>query len=536
MGLFDRFRKKQPDIREIEIAKRGGYAFQDIALPMSTYVQLSGMDTKVPLYRWSYQWVSDIYYGSDLLRTIVNTLNGETFKNGIQIRAKFVKKCTRCEEEFFEDVDKCPICGGAVRTPDIVQKSMLRNFIERKNRFNSSVFDMLKSGDVDCHIFDNAFFLLTRVYYYDESGKRIGAKITDVVRLAPDRIEMIMSSYGFGRNDMGEYAYVCPEHRETLVTYVDEAYYSCKICGKEMLPAWFAANSSGTGSLTSNNQKIYFGKGEIFHGKRWSTGEGFGVAPIYTVYRKLMTLIKMDDFTLEAYSLQRSPRTILVIRGRTDNIRQAWEYLSNKARENPTQPIPLILETTAEDAPKKIIEKVDLNLNPAEMQMMEMVKQMREQVGLVYGVQPMFSLGTGGGSVGGGLSNQGLQVAVTNRTIKDSQRVWNSALLWLSSSLGITDYVAELRSNENEEELSRVQLETERAKFAQMLKGFGFDVDLIYREDGTIDFRYKKVQSSLTAQMTEGAGMTPDQAEQIQGLNQETNQEGGEGGGGNGGE
>lgn len=521
MGIFDRFKKANISTVE-EINKTGGNAFKDIALPFATYVQMSGMDTKVPLYRWSYQWVEDIYYGSDLLRTIVNTLNGETFKNGIQIRAKFVVKCMGCGEEFFEEVEQCPICGSRVRRPDIRQKSMLNNFINKKNRFNSTVFEVLKSGDVDCHIFDNTFFLLTREYYYNEEGIRIGAKIVDVVRLAPDRIELILSSYGYGRNDMGDYSYVCPEHRETLVTKTEAGTYMCQYCGKELLPAWFAANSSGTGSLTSNNQKLYFGKGEIFHGKRWSTGEGFGVAPIYTVYRKLMTLIKMDDFTLEAYSLQRSPKTILVIRGRTENIVQAWEYLMNKARENPTQPIPLVLESDGNEGSRHVIEKVDLNLNPAEMEMTEMIKQMREQVGLVYGVQPMFSLGTGGGSVGGGLSNQGLQVAVTNRTIKDSQRLWNTALAWLAESLGVEDFVAELRSNENEEEIAKVQLESERARFAQALKGLGFDVDLVYKEDGSIDFRYKKVSSSLTADMGAG-GMTPDQAGEIQGLNSEAN-------------
>ena len=32
-------------------------------------------------------------------------MNGETFKNGIQIRAKFVVKCMGCGEEFFEEVE-----------------------------------------------------------------------------------------------------------------------------------------------------------------------------------------------------------------------------------------------------------------------------------------------------------------------------------------------------------------------------------------------------------------------------------------------
>ena len=95
-------------------------------------------------------------------------------------------------------------------------------------------------------------------------------------------------------------------------------------------------------------------------------------------------------------------------------------------------------------------------------------------------------------------------------------------MAWLAESLGVEDFVAELRSNENEEEIAKVQLESERARFAQALKGLGFDVDLVYKEDGSIDFRYKKVSSSLTADMGAG-GMTPDQAGEIQGLNSEAN-------------
>ncbi len=473
------------------------------------YLVTYNSNEKTPLYRWGYSWVMDLFYGSDILRTVIKNLNDEIFKNGISVEEKFVKKCInpRCGYEVFEDIDKCPLCFSQMRSPDLSQKLRAEAFIKKKNRFDENTINTMKSSDLDVNIFDNAFLLLTRRYTYDESGRIIGAEIDDLVRLSPDKVKLVLSNYGMGRGDTGSYLYVCPEHREKINIKPDKKEYFCDIDGKELIECWFAANPSGSAGSGASGQNLYFGRGEIYHVKRWSSQEGYGVSMVYTIWRKVLTLIKMDDYTLEAYSLQRTPRSFLVIRGKLENIRQAFMWLSNKARENPNMIYPLVVEGTDAGA-RRIVEQVNMDLKPDEMQMLDMVELFRTHIGLMYGVQPIMS---GGNGSSGGLNNEGLQVTVTNRTINESQRVWNGFLEWLASKLNITDFILKLKPNELEDDMRKLEMESTRIEQAINMSKIGFDVDMEIDKDGMMKFRYHKISlSPETGESSIGEGNNVD--------------------------
>ncbi len=491
----------------------GGLGYRDIPLPFNSYVQMTGSSEKTPLYRWSYSWVMDLFYGSDILRTIVKAINDEVFKNGIIVTERFVSKCTNpnCGYEMFEDIKTCPICGSLTRPPDQSQRMRVEQFIKRHNRFDESFINTLKITDLDIDIFDNGFILLTKRYYYDNEGNIEGAAIEDMVRLSPDKVKLVISNYGMGRGDTGTFTYVCPEHREKIVIESQEGNYFCDVDHKELIRCWYAANPSGSAGSGATGQNIYFGKDELYHLKRWTSTEGYGVSNVYTVWRKVLALTKMDDYVLEAYSLERSPRSFFVMRGKLDNIRQAWEWLMQKARENPNMVYPLVVEGEDTGA-RKIVETVDLNLKPDEMQMLDMVELFRSHIGLVYGVQPIISnSGTGGG---GGLNNEGLQVTVTNRTIQESQRVWNDFLDWIASLLNAEDFVIKLKPNELEDEMRKLEMEQTRIDEASSMAKLGFDVDMEIDKDGMMKFRFKKITSSVGEEaMMDGGGEMPQQGE-----------------------
>ncbi len=490
----------------------GGLAFRDIPLPFNSYVQMVGQNSKTPLYRWSYSWVMDLYYGSDVLRTIVNGISDEAFKNGFDIVPKFVVKCTNieCGYEMYEDKKTCPICGHQTRKPDFSQKMRAEDFSKKTNRFNADLFQIIKGADKDLNIFDNAFLLLTMKYLYDEAGNIIGAEIDDIVRLSPDKVKLNISNYGMGRGDNGTYLYVCPEHREKIAVREKKGKYYCDLDHKEMLECWFAANPQGSAGSGASGQNIYFGKKELIHLKRWSSQEGYGVSPVYTIWRKVLTLIKMDDFTLEAYSLQRTPRSFLIIRGKMDDVRRGFEYVMQKARENPNMIYPFVVEGT-DVGTRRVAETVNMDLKPDEMQMLEMVELFRTHIGLVYGVQPMFS--TGHSSGGGGLGNEGLEVTVTNRTVRETQRVWNSFFDWLTKILNVTDFQIRLIPNEQEDEMRRLEMENARIDEAQKMAELGFDVDMEVDNQGMLKFRYKKVRNA-TPSNTGGGGTVPEGMEE----------------------
>ncbi len=486
---------------------RGGLAFRDIPLPFNSYVQMTGQNEKTPLYRWSYSWVMDLYYGSDVLRTIVNSISDEAFKNGFEIQPRFVVKCTNidCGYEMYEDKKTCPVCGHPTRKPDFSQKMRAEAFAKKTNRFNADLFSVIKGADKDLNIFDNAFLLLTMKYLYDVNGSIIGAEIDDIVRLSPDKVKLVISNFGMGRGDNGTYLYVCPEHREKIVIRDKKDKYYCQIDHKELIECWFAANPQGSAGSGASGQNIYFGKNEIMHLKRWSSQEGYGVSPVYTVWRKVLTLIKMDDFTLEAYSLQRTPRSFLIIRGKMDDVRRGFEYVMQKARENPNMIYPFVVEGT-DVGTRRVAETVNMDLKPDEMQMLEMVELFRTHVGLVYGVQPMFS--TGHSSGGGGLGNEGLEVTVTNRTVRETQRVWDSFFSWLGEKLNTTDFAIRLIPNEQEDEMRRLEMESARIDEAQKMAELGFDVDMEVDNQGMMKFRYKKLRDSAVMN-TGGGGNVP---------------------------
>ncbi|MEM0144042.1 MAG: hypothetical protein QXL94_08925, partial [Candidatus Parvarchaeum sp.] len=346
-------------------SKRGGLAFRNIPLPFNSYVQMTGQNSKTPLYRWNYSWFMDMYYGSDLLRTIIKNITDEVFKEGLTIEERFVRKCINpdCGYEVFEDRKTCPICGSDMRKPDLSQKIRLESFLKKKNRFNETTVEVAKDADLDINIFDNAFILLSRKYVYDSNGNIIGATIDDLVKLAPDKVKLNLSSYGMGRGDVGSYLYVCPEHRERLEIKSEKDTYYCPVDHKEMLECWFSTNPSGSAGSGASGQNLYFGKNELYHLKRWSSAAGYGVSPVYSVWRKVLTLIKMDDYTLEAYDLQRSPRGLLILRGKLDNIRQAYMWQMQKARENPNMIYPLVVEGEDTGA-RKLVEYTKFDLDP----------------------------------------------------------------------------------------------------------------------------------------------------------------------------
>ncbi len=458
-------------------------SLSNMPYPIDSYINTTGTLEKVPIFSFSWRWMYDLAYSSDVFSTIIRAINDEVFRAGIEIKEKFKTKCEKCGREFEEDVEECRYCGGKTRYPDYKEYERLLKFSNSRNPFGDNIIASMKYVNTDVDIGDNGFIFVAKDYRYQEK-RLIGYTIHNIMRLSPSKMRLIYSRWGMGRNEVGEYIYFCPQHRSDFKQYAEETEDTkCEQCGLQMMQAWFVSRDK--------DGLLYYGKDEIYHVKRWSHNEGYGVPPTYAIWGKVMTLMKMDRFMLDAYSLQRSPKALLILRGKIESVRRSWLQLMTEARGNPNMIYPLVIE--GEDNQKRVMEYQPLDLKPEEMQWIDNITAFRTQVGLFYGVQPLFSQGPGGG----GLNNEGLQITVTNRTIRESQRVWNNFLTWLSELLGCQDYAYKLVSNELTDELRGHEVEEQRLRIASTIAQFGYNIEIHRDARGFVDFEFIKSEEQM---------------------------------------
>jgi hypothetical protein len=450
-------------------------------IPLETYVSAAGNIAKVPVTEFSWKFLRDMTYTSDVLALIVRTKTNETFRNGVSVVERFKSKCTTCDREFEEEKLFCPFDGGEVRLPDYSQWKILTKFLRIMNRFDESLLTVMREVDTDVHIGDNGWLFLERYYEFAKDGKITSDEVQGVLRFDGNMMRLIMSRYGMGTSETGMFTYFCPEHRTSVLEFEDKGDYRCKVCGKQLLSAWYQALTKA--------ETLYYGPKEIYHMKLYSNTQGYGVSPLMSCYMKINALLRMDKFVLEAYSLQRAPQELLILRGKRDSIHRAWEWLMQKARENPNMVYPLVLE--GDDGSKtRVVEHETFSLKPIEWNWTDMRQEYRNVVGAVYGVQPIFS--SGAQLQSGGLANEGLQIAVTTLAIKQEQQVWNQFLDFVSRQFGAEDYVLKLNPNEQEDEVRDLDVEQRRLAIAQAMNEMGYDIELHKDSKGRLQFSYKQ--------------------------------------------
>ena len=455
-------------------------AFGMIPYPFEAFVPTAGDEYKLPLFPIPPKTLYDVVYYSDVLRTIIKVITDETFRAGIYFEPRFKSKCMVCGAEYDVEVAFCEECGGEVRSPDYNDRLRLKEFVKNfENGYGEKFIQVLKQVDTDTQILDNGFLVILKDYYYTKNGKLFGWKVRDIVRGSPIRMRLMMSKYGMGMDNNGNYLYFCPAHRTNYYKKQKKGVYFCPVCGREMLPAWYV-------SYNKDGSTVVYGKDEVIHIKRWSNVPGYGFPPVLTVLTKVLTLMKMDRHMLKYYDLERSPRALLLIRGRQQEVMRAWLQVMQKARENPNMLIPLAVE--GGDKTKKLAEYLDLSFTPEEMQFTEVREEFRRSIGALYGVLPLFQADL---SVGGGLNNEGLQITVTNRTIAEGQRVWNEVLEKLSREIGARDYVIKLKPNEEKDMMAQIKREKARIENAIMMRDLGYEPVMFEGVDG-IEFRFRR--------------------------------------------
>lgn len=232
-----------------------------------------------------------------------------------------------------------------------------------------------------------------------------------------------------------------------------------------------------------------------------------------SIWMKLMTLMKMDYFVLTSYHLQRSPKGLLVLRGNRQSLAKAWNTLTEYARINPNMIHPLVVEGMADTAgAKRVAEYIDLTVKSDEINFIEYRKELRTAMGMMYGVEPIFQ---GDTSTGEGLSNQGLQITVTNRAIENEQRRLNNTVLrWIADQWGAMDYTFKCAPHEEKDMQAQLRRELLRIRKAKAMMELGFMPIMRQTTDG-VDFIFREMSEDEKGQYMSGnvghsdMGMSP---------------------------
>jgi DNA-directed RNA polymerase subunit RPC12/RpoP len=444
---------------------------------------------KLPIFPFPLIMIYELADNIDALRIPIETLNREMFKNGWEIKQRFKYKCNNCSKEFkyapnitvegeSKDLDEkvqCDSCQSYdLRSPVPEHRKILENLINNPVNGNTqNLEDVARQLERDLEIADNAYLLMLKNYFIDDVTGEIDVaktEIKELLRIDPPQVAMIADSDGrIGYDDKRQKIYVCPrfEHRDARL-YTDR----CSKCNAKALKAILEVNSVYSIGVPHPKRVIY-AEGEVI----WKAGKYrpaliYGFSPIFAVWSKAMALSHMDEYVRKYFDKMRPPRGLLVVASRNyETFRKSWDALEQKATEDPYMIHPLMVES--DKGGQNMAQWLDFTGTLQELQFIEVRKELRQIIGAVYGVLPLYY-----GEMVGGWSQEGLQVTITNRAVKWGQDIlFKSFFKKFTELMGVDDWDLRLEAGEENDKLSELQRDGVEIENMAMLQQMGFDVE-----------------------------------------------------------
>ena len=470
---------------------------------------------KLPIFPFPLIMIYELADNIDAIRIPIETLNREMFKNGFEIVERFKYKCENCAKTFQyapnihdESEDKidmkkvqCDSCGSYdMRRPVPEHRKILEDIMSKPVNGNmQNMEDLSRQLERDLEIADNAYMLLLKNYFIDDISGEIDPQKTEIkelLRIDPPQVAMIADSDGrIGYDDKRQKIWVCPrfEHRDKR-QYTDR----CDICNAKCLKAIIEVNSVYSIGIPHPKRVIY-GEGEVI----WKAGKYkpsliYGLSPIFAIWSKAMSLSHMDEYVRKYFDKMRPPRGLLVVASRNyETFRKSWDALEQKATEDPYMIHPLMVES--DKGGKNMANWIDFTGSLQELQFIEVRKELRQIIGAVYGVLPLYY-----GEMVGGWSQEGLQVTITNRAVKWGQDIlYKSFFKKFAEVMGVDDWDLKLVAGEENDKLSELQREGVEIDNMAKLQQMGFKIERTHTGEYNIS---KEVQEYENEELKNGRG------------------------------
>ena len=448
---------------------------------------------KLPIFPFPLIMIYELADNIDAIRIPIETLNREMFKNGFEVVERFKYKCHECGKEFdykplkveeeqetseittkANDSMECDTCGShEIIRPEPRNRKILEKLInEHVNGNGQTIEDVARMLERDLEIADNAYLLLLKNYWVDDTTGKIDHEKTEIkecLRIDPPQVAMIADSDGrIGFDDKRNKVWVCPrfEHRDKRLLSP-----TCDRCGAEGIKAIIEVNSVYSLGIPQPKRVIY-GEGEVI----WKAGKYrpalvYGYSPIYAIWSKAMSLSHMDENVRKYFDKMRPPRGMLVIASRNyETFRKSWDMLEQKATEDPYMIHPLLVEQ--EKGGKNLAQWLDFTGSLKELEFIAVRQELRQIIGAIYGVLPLYY-----GEMPSGWSQEGLQVTITNRAVKWGQDIlYKSFFRRLSEVLGVEDWDLKLKEAEETDELMHLQIQATEIENMSALAALGFEI------------------------------------------------------------
>jgi len=467
MALFDFLTKKTPE-QELTKAQKGlkQLGLDNNYLPdepfdpsnhEANFGYLNSTITSVDLY--------EIALYSDVLRNVIPTIRFEIFRNGFDIVG----------EEIDASLD---------------QKKLIESVLDNANEFGQSLGDVLEEFEDDLQIIDNGYLLAVKDYYYNEDKQVVGAELKQIIRINPLQIVKMMDLKSrLGYNQEGDKIYFNIRDRTALVK--DEYNEQGE---KNMIAAYRITNQS-------SSSYTYYDPNEILHVMKYRKSKKYGFSNIYSLYNKTMTLINQDYYMKQYYSGSKVPKGILTVNtSNTTGFKAMWQEFLAKTRKDPTKVYPLINQSEGNTDPIKFVSFMN---TLDEMQYTATRNEIRNNIGSLFFVSPIFN---NDASTGGGLNNEGLQIAVTDRGIEIGQKIYNSKVFpWIfKNQMGITQFSVELKPSKEIDEIAEKEVRLKELAIARETSSLGIKTTM--QKDGSFTFAEGDVKIQDTTQQFQGGG------------------------------
>lgn len=402
---------------------------------------------------------------SDTYRTIKFAIQRELFRNGGEWKAKFGGKCSQCEKEFETKPEQCTCGCTLIMEPDMSQRTTFDEFIQKANDNGHTLIEVCEHAEPDLEVLDNAYILVLKQYVYDENGEILSGTIKEILRADPLYMRKIIDRQGRPGHifESGLPCMVCPEHRD----FPQLGVLRCQKCDRVLYPAHF---------MTWNTDKtVYYFAGECIHLTKYTRTLYYGFPPALTVMTKIRTLLAMDNMMNRAYYGQKTPKGMLLIKtSNVESMTKEWDAYLDRVQKDPFAIFPMFIPSTNQDASGKLADYLEFMRSPEEMQFIETRTELKQTVGALFGVMPIFQADL---STSAGLNNEGLTITVTTRAIESGQRVFNEKFFpFLLKQFGITDWEYVLKPPEEKDEMAEQQLEAQKISNAQAMQSLGFEV------------------------------------------------------------
>lgn len=410
--------------------------------PNMTLADFSSMISPIDLYQMSKY--------SDVLRNVIPTIRNEIFRNGYDVQADETELSTN-------------------------QDDKIQNLFDRANHNEQTLKEVLSEFEDDLQIIDNAYLLAIKAYNINSDGDIIGGIMDELIRVDPLIVEKVLDRQArlAYHQDGRQMFFSIKDRSKILYTERDSEGYQClRACYKVK-----------TGDKAG--EVAYYDSNEMLHVSKYNPSKTYGFSQLYSLYNKVMTLIQQDNYIKQYYSGSKVPKGILVANTTNSTSFEAmWKAFLSKIKTNPNTINPIVNQTS-DPSKSNTFQFISFMNNLQEMQYTEGRNEMRQQIGSLFNVSPLFQ---GDMSAGGGLNNEGLQITVTNRGAEMGQSIYNDKVFpWIfRRNMGITDYIVKLKPSDEIDELAEKDLRLKDLQIAKATAELGINVAM--EKDGTFTY------------------------------------------------